>query len=214
MARPAHVLIDVALQRVRDPLAIAHSRSFVLDRLSQCQQIVNAALGLVLATDTFSTTPQQVIYQLSGAFPNAIRVVGVKEGSRDLARLTNFAQLNHLDMDWMRATGPRYEAWCSVGRDLLVLYPAREVAATLSVTYVKLTTQLINEADSTELPDEYLDEVTSLLEAVLLAKQRDLDAADAALMRVMLKLGMDMNAVRLHLAGSEHNQPMVGTERR
>lgn len=198
----AATLTDEVLRRVRDPLGLAHTRDFARTCLSHAQRIINTALGVVVTTETFATTPLQMVYPVSGYWPNAARVIAVMEQGRDLAKLTNHVQLAHLDLNWFRAIGTRFEAWCPVGRDMIVIYPAKTQASTVQVKYIKLTTALTGEADVLEIPDTYNDSVLTLAECFLLAKQRDLNAAMTALKRLTDELKDDMLPVRLHLEGA------------
>lgn len=203
MASPAHTLIDLVAKRVRDPQNFAHSRAFVLARLSDAQRFINGALGLVTTTTTLSTLPRKLIYTLSGDLTTTLRPLSVREYTRDLCKLANLNQLNHLDLHWFRSLGHRFEAWCPIGRDLIVIYPAKDVASTVTVVHVKLLDVLAAEADTTEIPDEYLEAVLTLTEAMLLIRQRDLAGAQAAIKRLVETLGLDMTAYRLHLMGPE-----------
>lgn len=199
MAKVAHLLIDTVLQRVRDPQGLAHTRAQVLDLLSQCQRFINGALGLVLTTTTLTTLPRKLLYTLSGDLTTTLRVVAVRDGARDLAKMPTLASLNHVDLHWMRLEGARFEAWVPIGRDLLVIYPAKEVGSTVTVVHASLTSALTGEDDVTEIPDEYLDMVVTLCEAIVLLIQRDLASADAAMKRLGQSLQLDVSAYRLHL---------------
>lgn len=197
----AATMTDTLLRRVRDPQGLAHTRDFARTCLSHSQRIINTALGVVVETLTFATTPTQMVYPVSSYFPNAARVIAVMENGRDLAKLANHVQLAHIDMSWFRAIGTRFEAWCPVGRDMIVIYPAKSTDSSVQVKYAKLTTALTGEADASEIPDLYDDYVLSLAECFLLAKQRDLKAAMVALQRLTNELKDDMLPVRLHLQG-------------
>ena len=199
--RAASLLTDTVLRRVRDPQGLAHTRDFTRTCLSHAQRIINIALGVVVTTETMTTTAQQQVYSVSGYLPNAGRVIAVLENGRDLVKLTNHVQLAHVNLHWFRELGTRFEAWCPVGRDLLVIYPGKAQDSTVQVKYARLTTPLLGEADELEMPNEYDDYIMTLAECFLLAKQRDLKAAMTALQRLTNEIKDDMLPVRLHLAG-------------
>lgn len=202
MAELAATLTDTLLRRVRDPQGLAHSRDFARTCLSHAQRILNAALGVVVESATLATSPTMQVYPVTSLLPSAARVLAVLEGTRDLAKLSNHIQLDHLDMKWFRAIGSRFEAWCPVGRDLIVIYPAKAMSSSVTVKYAKLTIALTGEGDATELPDEYMEDIITLAEIFLLAKQRDLKAALTALKRLTTELGNEMLPFRLHLGGA------------
>ena len=197
----AATLTDTLLRRVRDQQGLAHSRDFARSCLSHAQRILNCAIGVVTESLTLATSPTMMVYSTSGFVPAAARVLTVREDGRDLAPLTNPVQLAHLSLTWFRDIGPRFEAWCPVGRDLFVVYPAKRSASTMEVKYAKLTNVLAGEADSTEMPEEYSDYIISLAECFLLLKQRDLAAAQVALKRVIADMQADMLPTRLHVQG-------------
>ena len=84
-------------------------------------------------------------------------------------------QLNQFDDAWFRRVGPKFEVFVPVGRDLLVVWPAKEVASSVDVVYAKLTTELVADSTATDLPDEDLHDVLDLSEIILLAKSRRFD---------------------------------------
>lgn len=206
----ASTMTDVLLRRVRDPLGIAHGRDFARTCLSEAQIVLNAAIGVVVSNTTLVTTPGQMVFSVSGFLPLAARVIAVREHGRDLAKLSSHVDLAHLNLLWFRDTGSRFEAWCPVGRDLLVIYPAKQSTSSVEVRYAVVTAPLAGEADALELPEEYTDYVLSLAECFLLLKQRDFGAAQTALSRVVTDMGIDMTATRLHVAGTTHAMVATG----
>jgi hypothetical protein len=198
MGRSAQALTDAALQRVRDPNANLHSRVFVQARLTDAQRFLNAALGLVVDSASLTLNPFQSVYSLSGLLPNAVRVVGVREGGRDLALIPSITQLLSFSPRWTRDVGGRCEAWTTVGRDLLIVYPARTNTTVVTVYYAKLTAALAGETDLSDFGDEYGDMITTLTEAVLLLRQRDTEASKRAMGRLQAKLSPEVGAPRLH----------------
>lgn len=197
----ASTMTDTLLRRVRDTAGLAHSRDFARTCLSHAQRILNTAIGVVVESTTLATTPTMQVYPTTGFVPLAARPIAVLEGNRDLQKLSNHVQLAHVSLTWFRDVGSRFEAWCPVGRDLIVIYPAKSVVSSVVVKYAKLTTALTGEADPLEVPEEYTDYILSLAEVFLLMKQRDLKAASTALKRLVEEMKHDMLPVRLHLAG-------------
>ena len=113
--------------------------------------------------------------------------------------LANIRQLNHLDMRWVRALGPRFDAWTQLGRDMVIIYPAKTLNSTVTIVGAKLTTELTGEDTALELPDEYHDHIISLTEIMLLAKQRDLTQAVRQLQRLSHAFKTDTIPPKLHV---------------
>lgn len=214
MPATAKELTDEVLRRVRDVHGLAHSRAFARTLLSKSQQLVNTLLALVTTSTTFTTQPHQQLYSISGSLTgtDAIsRVLAVREGGRDLSQLQDYRQLSHLNLRWLRAVGTRFEAWTHIGRDLLVIYPAKIQTSSVEVVGSKLTTELTGEATELELPNEYHDHLVTLTEIMLLAKQRDLEQAMRQLKYLSQKLPIDTSAIKLHLG--EADKPGAGAIR-
>ncbi|MBV6467008.1 MAG: hypothetical protein PGMFKBFP_02340 [Anaerolineales bacterium] len=187
---------------MRDVHGLAHSRELARTLLSHSQRLLNSILGIVTTATTFTTYPHQQFYQISGLLTgdDAItKVMAVREGSRDLIHLANIRQLTHLDTRWVRAIGPRFDAWTQLGRDMLIIYPAKTVGSAVTVVGAKLTTALTGEDTALELPNEYHDHIVSLAEIMLLAKQRDLVQAVRQLQRLSNALKTDVAPIKLHV---------------
>ena len=198
----AKSLTDQVLRRVRDVHGLAHSRDFTRTILSHCQRLVNSLLGIVTTSTTFTTYPHQQFYQISGLLTGSdaiTKVMAVREGSRDLTHLTNIRQLAHLDTRWVRAIGPRFDAWTQLGRDMLIIYPAKPLGSSVTIVGAKLTTALTGEDTALEMPNEYHDHIVSLAEIMLLAKQRDLTQAVRQLQRLSTALKTDTLPLKLHV---------------
>jgi hypothetical protein len=186
MAEVAGTLVDALLQRVRDPSGLAHTRDTARLVLSHVQRIANYALRAVLDSATLPTEPYRQVYPVLSLLPAAARVVGIREGARDLDEIA--WPLFHLSVPrWFRATGPRFEAFARIGDDLLVIYPAKTLASSVSVVYARLTTALVNDSTPTDMPDEYLPLVLDVAEAILLLRQRQYAPAQEIETRVVAR---------------------------
>lgn len=198
----AKTLTDQLLRRVRDVHGLAHSRDLARLTLSHCQRLINSLLGIVTTSTTFATYAHQQFYQISGLLTGTdaiVKVMAVREGARDLAPLENIRQLAHLNTRWVRELGPRFDAWTHLGRDMLIIYPAKQANSSVTIIGAKLTTELTGEATELELPNEYHDHVISLAEVMLLAKQRDLSQAMRQLQRLANALQTDVGPARFHV---------------
>ena len=173
MAETATALIDTVLRRVRDPNGTAHSRAFTLARLSDMQRITNGALRVVVDTATLTTTAYLPFYQISTsvASGNAVRILGVIEGNRNLDFIL-WRTLKHIDTEWLRAVASRFEAFSLIGKEQLILWPAQKEAVSVTVVYAALTTSLSTEGTATDMPDDELPLVVDMTTALLLAKTR------------------------------------------
>ncbi len=84
MPEPIGPHIDIVLQRVRDEGAALHPRAVVMELFTHTQRIINTVMRLVISTGTLTTTPHRIFYPIYANFPGATRVVGVRDGTRDL----------------------------------------------------------------------------------------------------------------------------------
>ena len=176
--------------------------------------MVNTLLAIVTTSTSLTTQPHQQLYTISGLLTGTdavTRVLTVREGARDLSHLKDFHQINHLRLRWLRALGTQFHAWTHVGRDLLLIYPAKTSTDTVTIIGSKLTTDLTGEATELELPNEYHDHVVTLAEIQLLAKQRDLAQATRQLKRLSEMLPRDTMPIKLHIG--EPMQPSAGAIR-
>ena len=195
-------ITDELLRRVRDIHGLAHSRELARTVLSKSQQVLNTLLAIKITSTSLTTYPLQQFYTISGLLTGTdaiTRVMAVRDGSRDLVKLQNFRQLAHLDLRWVRKVGPRFEAWTQIGRDMLVIYPAKQLGGSVTIKGTKLTTELTGEATELELPNEFHDYIITLAEVILLAKQRDLGQATLQLKRLADALPSDTAAIKLHV---------------
>lgn len=216
MPAVAKTLIDEVLRRVRDVHGLAHSREFTRTIVSHCQRLINASLGIVTTSTAFATYAHQQFYSISGLLTGdeaIVKVKSIRDGAKDLTPVTNIKQFAHLDLRWVRAVGPSFNSWTHLGRDLLVIYPAKSINSSVTIIGTKLTIALTGEDTALELPDEYHDHVISLAEVMLLAKQRDLSAAIRQLQRLSTALKLDLAPLRLHM-GEDESTVNLGTVER
>lgn len=187
MSEAAGTLIDAVLQRVRDPQGSAHSRVLVRSLISQAQRFVNARIRSVLETATLTTDPRRLFYPIAVSFPGAIRIETVRSEGRDLTKC-DWQTLQWVDPGWFRSIGNRFETWSVIGRDLLVVYPAKATTSSVDVVYTKLTTELSTESTATEISDDDLPGVLDLVEAILSLKQRTFEPATNSIARLAERL--------------------------
>lgn len=176
----AGTLVNTLLQRVRDPQGAIHSRGTVRTLLSHAQRLINAGLRATIAEATLATEPSRLIYPISALLPNVIHVESVRADDRDLADI-DWRLLWHIDGTWFRRTGDRFEGFARIGRDLLVLYPAQTVTASVTVIYTALTATLEGDATPTDLDDALHSPMLDLTEALLLLRARDYAILPSAL---------------------------------
>lgn len=172
MTVAAHDLIDQVLQRVRDPQGTTASREFVLKLLSSAQQLLNAKTGYVTDEATLVTEPLRCFYPIQALLPQSQKVMYVRDASdRDLLPVT-WRSFWYMKRGWPREVAERLQLWSTVGRDVLVLWPTLRASETVTVVSAKLTTPLVNEHESPELPDNLLPMLVDLTEVLTLLKMR------------------------------------------
>lgn len=171
MATQAGELVDRVLQRVRDTHAAGTPRDMVRRFLTHVQWLVNAKLGLVIADAPFPTVARQGIYPLHELAPTCLRVVGVQEDGRDLTEV-KWQEFAYLHRGWLRDQSWRYESFALIGRDLLVLYPARREDSEVVLRVAKRTASLTSDLTDIEVPGKYDPLLVDLATAVVLVRMR------------------------------------------
>ena len=189
MAETATTLLDTILHRLRDVGAVgtAHSRAFVLARLSEVQRVVNTGTRVVLDTATLTTAAQLPFYQISTDLTTTVRVIGVRESNRELT-FTPWRELKQIDNDWHRRIGDRFDLWSLIGRDQLILYPTKKAASSVTVIFAKLTNALSTEGTATEMPNDELPLLVDVTIALLLAKSKNLVALAPVMEQIRTRL--------------------------
>lgn len=206
MSMPAGQLTDLLLQRVRDPWGIATSRAFVRTMLTHAQRIVNLGRPGVLDVAAMETHAGRTVYD----WPK----VGLTSGSdavdaRDVARIDAVRTPEGLDLDgpidwrtfakadrdWVKRTAQRHRFWSRLGRDIIILSPARDTDGAVTLVYVKHCQALTSDDSLTEVRDDRLPAVLALGEALILIHRRLFAPAGTALQR------LDAELLRLPVAG-------------
>jgi len=182
MGESVSLLTNLLLSSVRDPGGAATQSSFVLDMLSRCEQVLNDALELSLRTTTLTTLPFQCFYDLAGYVPNTISITHVREGDRDLSRLTSLDDLAAINRRWHQEVSTRHECFLQLGETSLVIYPARSVPSTLSVIGTNLTPQFASLLlDETTIDADNSPILLALTRAFLNLRVRQYDAMESSL---------------------------------
>jgi uncharacterized protein YcfL len=164
-------LVDDILNRVRDPSAGANTRAFVRLILTNVQRLLNAKFGIVLAQTALTTNPSQQVYAITASVATAMRIVGVREDTRDLVEVA-WHTLWYIKRGWIRRIGTAFEVFSLVGRDLLIIYPAKSTAGTVTLVYATLTDDLATDATAIQITDDYVPLLLDWTEVILLLKSR------------------------------------------
>lgn len=181
----AHDAIDRVLARVNDRGGSIHERDLVRRLLSQAQQALNGSMRDVRASASFSTVPTQPFYKISEVLPACLTIETIEVAGQEIDPIP-FDTLSMLDGGWMRSGADRPEYWSTVGKDLLVLWPAAASSISVTARYVRLTPSLDSEDDLLVLPDERIDQLLDLVDSVLLLRERKLKEMDLPLGRLGL----------------------------
>lgn len=197
--RTADSMTTEVLARVRDPNGIMHTVTFVRNRLTDTQRYLNGLLGLVVASSGIVLGATQNFFVLSSSIPSSIRIVGIRGSNqtREVAPVPSIESFLIYGPTWARRTGPYLESWTTVGRDLLVVYPAASALGSIDVFYAKLTNAFSDAATLSEFSAEQCGLIVTLTEAILLLRQRDLQSAARAMARLRQVITPEMAAERL-----------------
>lgn len=169
----ATTLTATVSTRLRDASNQMHSAATVRSVLTDAQRMVNAEREEIIASAAQAVGANVNFIAIFANVTAAMRLVGVREGVRNLTRM-DWRQLLQLDLT---TRSDEFQGWSVIGRDLLALWPAKKVASSVTLFYVKLTDAFAAGATLSELDDESLPEVVTLTEASLLLRQRDVEDA-------------------------------------
>ena len=139
-------LTDNLLRRLRNPDALGYTREFVRRMLSDAQRIVNAETRKTKVTATLTTEPFKQFYKIQELLPTTTRIEKVRADGRDL-RQTTLRELCNISTKWHRQIGDSFKHFALIGRDLLVVYPAKAVESSVEVISTKLLTKLCVESN-------------------------------------------------------------------
>lgn len=208
VGRTADSLTFEVLDRVRDKNGLMHGAVFVRSILTAAQRVLNAGLEYVISASIASFYANRVFYDISTLFSLTVRVVGLRGSTtvRDVIKLNSLDDFLIYGPYWSRHVGPHALAWTTVGRDVLVTYPAFETDGTLGLYYVKLTNAFTAGSTVSEFSTEQCGPLVTLTEAILLLRQRDLEACDRALGRLQEDLQLELTAPKLGLASPPSNE--------
>lgn len=202
IGRSADSMMNEVLARVRDTNGTMHTAAFVRSMLTTAQQVLNAGLEHVILPAVSAFYANRVFYDISTLFPAAVRIIGIRGSNtiRDVIQLNSLDDFLIYGPYWSRHVGQTLLAWTTIGRDILVTYPALETDSTFGLYYVKLTNTFTSGATLSEFSVEQCGPLVTLTEVLLLLRQRDLEACDRALGRLQENLQLELTAPRLGLA--------------
>lgn len=199
MARTAGAVTDTLLARVRQTGAPGTTNDFAIQVLSKCQRIVNAGLKRIVGSGTLTTSASTLIYEYRSTLTSAVDILSVRESiyGREIQRCDSLADLQAYDADWVTATGTRFEFWLQLGRDILILYPAKTASSSVYIDYTTLTAEYDDYTEdgntAMDLSDEDVDFALEIAEIILLLRNKQIALAQNKSKRLM-------EEVQAHLA--------------
>jgi len=200
MPETVETLVDATLRRIRDTGAIANPRATVRLALSGAQQVVNIGTSAQVQSGIITTNAEQLIYQLSSTAAQIGRVLGVAHESRELNWI-EWEQLKNFDADWWRRTGPQFQAWSMIGRDLLIIYPALTGANTVQVSYVRTPAVIADDSEQAQIRDDEVTIMVDIAEVLLRVRARQLSGLTNL-------IDMIEGSVKLHKADLVKRYPL------
>ncbi len=187
MATTAGVVVTEVLRRVRDEQGAGHTREFTLRIISHAQRLINRLVGAVTVDTTLTLQPTQLIYDLSGTFTDALRVISVRWQEHDLDQV-NLQFLRNVDVSWPRNVSGEPAVFSQIGLDLLLIYPVPTESASVGITYVKDTGLIPGEDIDMEVPDHAMPLIIDLAASILLLRQRDFRPIETLFKRIQSNL--------------------------
>jgi hypothetical protein len=196
MSRAYGEITETLMQRVRQAGGLAVLPDLALKIYSHCEQVSNAYTHRVIASTTLNIAKQKLLIHYRDAtegISDAIDILSIRQSNRRIEKCDSIAKLSAYDIDWFRAiTGTRFEAWCQIGRDILILYPGQAAASSVTVEYAQLIPLQTDFAAAyntpSALPDEDIELPLKLAEIVLLTRFRQLTEAAAIIKSLAEKL--------------------------
>ena len=185
MPRQFGPIIETLMRRVRQEGGLAVNPDLAIKIYSYCEQVTNAYTKRVISSASLTVSKQRLLFHyrdLGEGISDAIDILSIRQSGRRIERCDSIKALSAYDIDWFRAiTGTRIEAWCQIGRDILILYPGLATASSVTVEYTKLLTLrtdfIANYNTDSDLPSEDIEVALKLAEIVLLARFRQLKPA-------------------------------------
>jgi hypothetical protein len=172
MATADNILTEVYL-RVRDTGRTAILVANGLTLLSHAQRAVNIFTKSVIGTQSLTTNASQGLYQVFTDAALIARIDGVRDGTEDLQQMS-LQQLWRLSATFFRDTGSEYLAYSYMGRDLLLLYPLKTGASSVTLVGPKQIIDLAATSTTIELKDEHFPWLFDLTELMFLFTLRRL----------------------------------------
>ncbi len=196
MPRQLGPITETLMRRIRQQGGLAVNPDFALEVYSRCEQVTNTFTKRVLSSTTLNVAKEKLLIHyrdVTEGVSDAIDIVSIRESGRRIEKVDHLSKLSAYDIDFFRnITGTRFEAWCQIGRDLLVLYPGQAAASSVDIEYVKLLTLKTDfDADyntDSELPSEDIELALKLAEVVLLTRFRQINEANILLKAITSKL--------------------------
>lgn len=177
MATTIGTAVSALLTRVRQSGNISPTNDQATQILTLCQQYVNLLFRRVIITETFATTKEKLLYNLSDFSGDALKILEMRESNRSLVEVDEIQQFGSYEKNWFRnITGSRFEAWHQLSQDYFILYPGKAAASSVVVDFVKATTIYSDyttySGTNLEIADEDVNVLLQLSETVLLIKSR------------------------------------------
>jgi len=190
ISHPIGPLISFLLRRVRDPQGLGTTRDLARLALSHSQRVINAKAKYVLTTETLATFEACLIYPIKALLPNSARIIAVRDDDRDLDYEPQWRNLVNLEGNWFRHVSFQHRIYSMIGRDLLVLYPAKDHDSTVEVVSVKLLPNFASDSSTAEIPNSDEDFLLDIAELILTIKNRNLPVAESMLKSIQGKMAL------------------------
>lgn len=194
MATTGATLVAELSRRLRDPNNERHGTTLVVDVLSQSQRLINFATEAKTTTVTFTPSAGRTLYrtsELDGTSPtNVMKVTAIRQSNRDLIEVA-WRSLGHVDVQWLRRQGARYEVFARIGGNLVVIAPAMSVPQPLEITYVAKPAAVVNDATAIDLADEFVPAILDLAELTLATRVKQFDGLSDIIFRLNAELSLE-----------------------
>ena len=168
------------------------SDAFGYQVMDLTQKMFNARYKRVLTSKDITLDANTLLFDVRTKLtsPEGMTIVAISISDRTLIKLNDWKELFAYDRAWFTKTATRHEVWSPIGADIFVVYPARTVNTTATVVYAGETTTLDDVTDTFDIPDEDVETVYSIAEAILHVHLRNFSEAKKRLADLSTSLGL------------------------
>ncbi len=191
MAKSVGGLVTELALRVHDTASASITRAQARRALAYGVGFAAVAFKDTLESFTLTTERQRSIYALSETSERILRVVRVEESGRDIPFSEAGVKGLTMSPNWFRDLADRFESFATIGKRLLILYPAIDRAVSVTL-YCKAFPALVTaDTQTVGIEDDLVPFALDVAETLLVCvRERRVDRVQAMVANIQSKLGV------------------------